>query len=67
MTYKKWNLGDPEPDPETVVEADALDFSWRLPWKVVREDAISGLAAVYIEDKDADTKRSGGRPTNDSN
>lgn len=47
--YKLWKVGDPEPDDEQIVSVDALDCSWRLPWKTVREDAISGLAAVYLE------------------
>lgn len=46
--YMRWTVNDPEPPLEQIVEVDALDCAWKLPWKTVREDAISGLAAVYI-------------------
>lgn len=49
-SYTRWTPDQPEPDPEQKVYIEAMDFSWRLPWKTVREDAISGLAVVYIED-----------------
>lgn len=51
-TFKLWTKGQPEPLPEQLVSVDALDCSWRLPWKTVREDALSGLAAVYIEQEE---------------
>lgn len=53
MRYKLWTKDQPEPDPEQIVSVDALDCSWKLPWKTVREDALSGLAAVYLEEPDA--------------
>lgn len=47
-TYKRWTVNDPEPPADQVVSVDAMDCTWRLPWSKVREDAISGFAAVYI-------------------
>jgi hypothetical protein len=54
--YTRWTSDQPEPDPETIVSVDAMDCSWRLPWKLVREDAISGFATVYLE---TDEERNG--------
>lgn len=43
----------PEPSPEELVSVDSMDCSWKLPWKTVREDAISGFAAVYLIEKES--------------
>jgi NTP pyrophosphatase (non-canonical NTP hydrolase) len=50
--FIRWTKDQPEPADETVVSVDAYDCSWRLPWKDVREDALSGLAAVYLEEEE---------------
>lgn len=49
--FTRWTPDMPEPEPDTIVSVDALDCSWRLPWKTVRDDALSGLAAVYLEEQ----------------
>lgn len=46
-----WTPDKPEPQPDEIVMVEAMDFSWRLPWKQVREDALSGFAVVFLEEE----------------
>jgi hypothetical protein len=48
---KVWNPSMPEPDPDELVSVEAMDCTFRLPWSTVRDDAISGFAAVLTEDE----------------
>ena len=51
VKYRLWQVGDPEPDPDQEVECESMGLSWRLCWKVVREDAISGRATVFVPER----------------
>jgi hypothetical protein len=51
VKFKVWTTDMPEPEPDEIVSAESMDCSWRLPWKTVREDAISGFTTVFIEEK----------------
>jgi hypothetical protein len=49
-----WKIGDPEPQPDELIQCESMDFSWKLPWKQIREDVLSGFTTAFRVEKEDD-------------
>ena len=48
-----WKIGDPEFEPDELVQCESMDYSWKLPWKQIRENVLSGFTTAFrIEEDD---------------
>ena len=44
-----WKIGDPEFEPDELVQCESMDYSW----KQIREDVLSGFTTAFrIEEDD---------------
>ena len=50
--YIPWKVGDPEPELDELVPCESMDCSWKLPWKQIRKDVLSGFTTAFRVEKD---------------